>query len=82
MSKRSARHWATMRHVSQRDVLKRSTYIRCACCCSYLVDPVVRAAMHIDVSGAVLIFDEAHNIEDTARQGVRHIIRRIILFST
>ncbi len=34
---------------------------------SFLVDPVVRAAMQIDVSGAVLIFDEAHNIEDTAR---------------
>ena len=34
---------------------------------SYLVDPVVRAAMQIDVTGAVLIFDEAHNIEDTAR---------------
>ena len=48
---------------------------------SYLVDPVIRAAMQIDVSGAVLIFDEAHNIEDTARRATsapslrRHICR-------
>ena len=35
--------------------------------CSYLVHPVIRAARQISVKGAVLIFDEAHNIEDVAR---------------
>ena len=35
---------------------------------SYLVDPVVRTAMQIDIENAVLIFDEAHNIEDTCRE--------------
>ena len=37
------------------------------CPYSYLLDPVVRAAMDITLDKSVLIFDEAHNIEDTAR---------------
>jgi Rad3-related DNA helicase len=41
------------------------------CPYTYLLDPLVRAAMEVDVEGAVLIFDEAHNIEDVARWGGR-----------
>lgn len=37
------------------------------CPYSYLLDPVVRSAMDITLDKSVLIFDEAHNIEDTAR---------------
>ena len=37
------------------------------CPYSYLLDPVVRRAMDVDVNNAVLIFEEAHNIEDTCR---------------
>lgn len=37
------------------------------CPYSYLVDPVIRSAMDITLDKSVLIFDEAHNIEDTAR---------------
>ncbi|KAG2494184.1 hypothetical protein HYH03_007542 [Edaphochlamys debaryana] len=39
------------------------------CPYSYLLDPVVRAALGLDVKGAVLIFDEAHNMEDVCREG-------------
>ncbi|KAG2428118.1 hypothetical protein HXX76_011799 [Chlamydomonas incerta] len=39
------------------------------CPYSYLLDPVVRAALGLDVGGSVLIFDEAHNMEDVCREG-------------
>ena len=35
------------------------------CPYNYIIDPVIRAAMDVDISNAVLIFDEAHNIEDS-----------------
>ena len=38
------------------------------CPYSYLVDPAVRNSMSLDVKGAVVILDEAHNIEDVARE--------------
>jgi len=38
------------------------------CPYAYLLDPSVRAAMDVDVAGALVILDEAHNVEDTARE--------------
>ncbi|PKI55795.1 hypothetical protein CRG98_023796 [Punica granatum] len=38
------------------------------CPYSYVVNPVIRGAMDVDIKGAILIFDEAHNIEDIARE--------------
>ncbi|KAK4753383.1 hypothetical protein SAY87_022181 [Trapa incisa] len=38
------------------------------CPYSYLVNPVIRGAMDVDIKGAVIIFDEAHNIEDITRE--------------
>jgi Fanconi anemia group J protein len=39
------------------------------CPYNYLVDPLVRKRMALDVRDAVIIFDEAHNIEDVSRAG-------------
>ncbi|XP_022936915.1 Fanconi anemia group J protein homolog [Cucurbita moschata] len=37
------------------------------CPYSYVVNPVIRGAMDVDIKGAIVILDEAHNIEDIAR---------------
>ncbi|XP_047329067.1 Fanconi anemia group J protein homolog [Impatiens glandulifera] len=37
------------------------------CPYSYIVSPAIRSAMEIDIKGAIIILDEAHNIEDIAR---------------
>ncbi|KAK3010623.1 hypothetical protein RJ639_012326 [Escallonia herrerae] len=37
------------------------------CPYSYIVNPVIRRAMEVDIKGAIIILDEAHNIEDIAR---------------
>ncbi|KAK7376652.1 hypothetical protein VNO80_02066 [Phaseolus coccineus] len=37
------------------------------CPYNYIINPVIRAAMDVDIKGAIVILDEAHNIEDVAR---------------
>ncbi|XP_065201567.1 Fanconi anemia group J protein homolog isoform X2 [Planococcus citri] len=38
------------------------------CPYNYLIDPLVRNSMKIDLKGSIIIVDEAHNIEDTCRE--------------
>ncbi|GAB4833022.1 hypothetical protein Ancab_007045 [Ancistrocladus abbreviatus] len=38
------------------------------CPYSYIINPTIRRAMEVDIKGAVIILDEAHNIEDIARE--------------
>jgi len=37
------------------------------CPYNYVLDPDIRNAMEIDVDGAIIVLDEAHNVEDTLR---------------
>ncbi|KAK8646355.1 hypothetical protein V6N13_120144 [Hibiscus sabdariffa] len=39
------------------------------CPYSYIINPVIRGAMDVDIKGAIIVLDEAHNIEDIAREG-------------
>ncbi|RYH25136.1 hypothetical protein EON65_15955 [archaeon] len=54
-------------YFATREVFEHSTYIFCPY--SYLLDPGIRKAMKMPLRNAVVIFDEAHNIEDIARDG-------------
>lgn len=35
---------------------------------NYLIEPQIRDAMKIDIRGNIIMLDEAHNIEDAARE--------------
>ena len=50
-----------------RDLRIRSDIIFCPY--NYLIDPLIRKSMEISVKGQIIILDEAHNIEDSAREG-------------
>ena len=45
---------------------KEASFIFCPY--SYLLDPMTRDAMGLDLKGAAVIIDEAHNIEDVSRE--------------
>lgn len=45
------------------------------CPYNYLVDPVLREAIDIDITDAIIVIDEAHNIEDVCRAAVSKEIR-------
>ncbi|KAL4278453.1 hypothetical protein GQ457_03G037550 [Hibiscus cannabinus] len=38
------------------------------CPYNYIINPVIRGAMDVDINGAIIVLDEAHNIEDIARE--------------
>ncbi|XP_010536478.1 PREDICTED: Fanconi anemia group J protein [Tarenaya hassleriana] len=50
------------------------------CPYSYIINPVVRAGVEVDLKGAIIIFDEAHNMEDIARDAGSSNIEEDTLF--
>ena len=58
-------------HVLLPNGLQHSTLAESAdmvfCPYNYLLDPMVRATLQVDLTDAVIIFDEAHNLEDSCR---------------
>ncbi|TYZ61577.1 hypothetical protein PybrP1_000774 [[Pythium] brassicae (nom. inval.)] len=48
-----------------RDALQDANIVFCPY--NYILDPGIRAAVNISLRNAIVIFDEAHNVEDTCR---------------
>lgn len=71
-------------YYASHDLYQQAKLILCPY--SFLVDPIVRAARGIDLKGDIIILDEAHNIENYAREAasfsvdvaaIRHAIDEI-----
>ncbi|KAG8176684.1 hypothetical protein JTE90_002676 [Oedothorax gibbosus] len=52
-------------YYSARELLSGSHIVFCPY--NYLVDPLIRSALKINMKDSILVMDEAHNIEDSAR---------------
>ncbi|KAL6509859.1 hypothetical protein OROGR_022347 [Orobanche gracilis] len=52
-------------YFAARSMAKEADLIFCPY--NYIINPVIRAAMDVDIIGSIIIFDEAHNIEDITR---------------
>ena len=68
-------HWQVMDYMSaaEADLV--------FCPYSYLLDPVIRSAMNIALEDSVLIFDEAHNIEDVSRCARQYMyLQHLVVF--
>ncbi|KAK7882236.1 hypothetical protein WMY93_028410 [Mugilogobius chulae] len=46
------------------------------CPYNYLLDPLIRESMEINLEGQILVLDEAHNIEDCARESASYDLNR------
>lgn len=60
-------------YFGMRSVMSRADIVFCPY--NYLVDPVLREALDIDLTGAIIIIDEAHNIEDVCRSAISKEIK-------
>ncbi|XP_074536130.1 Fanconi anemia group J protein [Halichoeres trimaculatus] len=49
-----------------RELMQEARIIFCPY--NYLLDPMIRQSLDIDLTGQILVLDEAHNIEDCARE--------------
>ncbi|XP_028276270.1 Fanconi anemia group J protein [Parambassis ranga] len=53
-------------YYAARELMQGASIVFCPY--NYLLDPMIRESMEIDLAGQILVLDEAHNIEDCARE--------------
>ncbi|KAM9359039.1 Fanconi anemia group J protein [Symphorus nematophorus] len=61
--------------------LKQEAFI-IFCPYNYLLDPMIRESMEINLAGQILVLDEAHNIEDCARESASYTLNHTDLLSS
>ncbi|XP_061781903.1 Fanconi anemia group J protein isoform X1 [Nerophis lumbriciformis] len=59
-------------YYAARELMQSSHIIFCPY--NYLLDPMIRESMSIDLAGHILVLDEGHNIEDCARESGSFIL--------
>uniref|UniRef100_A0A673B8E6 DNA 5'-3' helicase n=1 Tax=Sphaeramia orbicularis TaxID=375764 RepID=A0A673B8E6_9TELE len=59
-------------YFAARELMESSNIIFCPY--NYLLDPMIRESMEINLAGQILVLDEAHNIEDCARESASYTL--------
>ncbi|MEQ2228639.1 hypothetical protein ILYODFUR_010872 [Ilyodon furcidens] len=67
-------------YYAARELMQGASIIFCPY--NYLLDPMIRESMEIDLAGQILVLDEAHNIEDCARESASYTLELATLQSS
>ncbi|KAM9318620.1 Fanconi anemia group J protein [Pholidichthys leucotaenia] len=59
-------------YYAARELLQGASIVFCPY--NYLLDPMIRESMDINLAGEILVLDEAHNIEDCARESASYTL--------
>ncbi len=63
-------------YYASRELMNKSDIIFCPY--NYLIEPLIRKSLEINMKGQVLILDEAHNIEDSARSAASWQVTQVL----
>lgn len=67
-------------YYASRDLKMKAQIIFCPY--NYLVEPMIRKSMEINLKGQIVILDEAHNIEDSARSAASWSVTQVSRFKS
>ncbi|KAL0973123.1 hypothetical protein UPYG_G00199270 [Umbra pygmaea] len=66
-------------YYAARDLMQEACIVFCPY--NYLLDPLIRESMQISLKGQIVVLDEAHNIEDCARESASYTLNQPQLLS-
>ncbi|XP_036393314.1 Fanconi anemia group J protein [Megalops cyprinoides] len=66
-------------YYAARELMQEASIVFCPY--NYLLDPLIRESMEINLKGQVVVLDEAHNIEDCARESASYTLEQSQLLS-
>ncbi|XP_056296575.1 Fanconi anemia group J protein isoform X3 [Pseudoliparis swirei] len=67
-------------YYAARELMQEASIIFCPY--NYLLDPMIRESMEINLEGQIVVLDEAHNIEDCARESASYTLDHHSLLMT
>ncbi|XP_041796744.1 Fanconi anemia group J protein isoform X2 [Chelmon rostratus] len=67
-------------YYAARELLPEASIVFCPY--NYLLDPMIRESMDINLAGQILVLDEAHNIEDCARESASFALKHDSLLTS